>query len=437
MTHPAALLEADRRHLWHPYASTAEPGPLRCVTEAHGTRLVLDDGTGPVEVVDAMASWWCQVHGYRNPVLDRALHEQVDRFSHVMFGGLTHAGAVGLAERLVAMTPDPLQRVFLADSGSVAMEVALKLARQYQVARAGGRPTRRMRCAALRGAYHGDTWGVMALCDPEGGMHAMYAGAVEQHLFLPRPPGFAADEAQLQSWAEQARALVHAHRDELAAIVVEPVLQGAGGMWPWAPAALRELRALADTYELLLVADEIATGLGRTGRLWACDWAEVVPDVLVLGKAMTGGYCTQAAVVATEQVARTVSQGCGALMHGPTFMANPLACAVSSASLDLLADGWQHQVPALEQGLRSGLAGLQDHRGVTDVRVLGGTAAVELTRPVDLPLATRVAIEHGVWLRPFRNLVYAMPPYVCTAEDLATITGAMRAVVDALTEEAC
>lgn len=436
MTNAAPLLALDRRHLWHPYASTTEPGPLRLVSAAQGTRLVLDDGNGPTEVVDAMASWWCQVHGYRNPALDRAAQDQLGRFSHVMFGGLTHEPAVRLAEQLVSMTPEPLQRVLLADSGSVAMEVACKLARQWQVARSGGSTTR-MRFAALRGAYHGDTWGVMALCDPDGGMHSMYSGAVEQHLFLPRPPAFDAPATAVEQWAGQARDAIHHHRDELAAIVVEPVLQGAGGMWPWSPDALRVLRGLADEYELLLVADEIATGLGRTGRLWACEWAGVVPDILVLGKAMTGGYCTQAALVATERVARTVSEGCGALMHGPTFMANPLACAISSASLELIQQDWARQLPALEAGLRAGLAGLDEHPGVNQVRILGGTAAVELAVDLDMALATDTAIANGAWLRPFRNLVYAMPPYVCTAEDLATITGAMRAVVDALTEASC
>ncbi len=424
-------LSFDRRHLWHPYASTTRPGPLLRVVSADGTRLVLDDGSGPVEVVDAMASWWCMIHGYRHPALDAAVAGQVGRFSHVMFGGLTHDPALGLVERLLRLVPPGLDRVFLADSGSVAMEVALKLARQVQAARAqaGARP--RTRFAALRGAYHGDTWGVMALCDPDGGMHAMYSGAVQRHLFLPRPPAFDASPQDVATWADEARALVHGSRDELAGIVVEPILQGAGGMWPWAPGALRELRAIADEYQVLLIADEIATGLGRTGRLFACEWAEVVPDVLVLGKALTGGYLTQAAVITTDALAAEVSRGPGgALMHGPTFMANPLACAVSSASLDLIATGsWRDDVARIGQVLAEGLEPLAAHESVRDVRVLGGMAVVEAHAPVDLEAATRTAVAHGVWLRPFGRLVYAMPPYLSTSDDLRRIAAAMGAVV--------
>lgn len=422
-------LSFDRRHVWHPYASTLRPGPLLRVVDAHGARLVLDDGTGPVEVVDAMASWWCMIHGYRHPALDAAIVEQTGWFSHVMFGGLTHDPALGLVERLLRLVPPGLDRVFLADSGSVAMEVALKLIRQVQAAR--GHPSR-TRFAALRGAYHGDTWGVMALCDPDGGMHAMYSGAVQRHVFLPRPPAFAAPDAAVAAWAAEARALVHEARDDLAGIVVEPILQGAGGMWPWAPAALRELRALADEYELPLIADEIATGLGRTGRLFACDWAGIVPDVLVLGKALTGGYLTQAAVITRDAFATEVSRGPGgALMHGPTFMANPLACAVSSASLDLIAAGtWRGDVARAGRVLADGLAPLAGHGAVRDVRVLGAMAAIELDAPVDMVAATRTAVEHGVWLRPFGRLVYAMPPYLTTNDDLRRIAAGMVAVVE-------
>lgn len=430
----STVLDLDRRHVWHPYASTTDPGPVRRVLEARGARLVLDDGSGPVEVVDAMASWWCQVHGYRNPELDAAAHEQVDRFSHVMFGGLTHDPAVTLSRQLAEMAPPGLERVFLADSGSVAMEVATKIARQWQVARHGA-GTRRTRFAALRGAYHGDTWGVMALCDPDGGMHSMYSGAVQEHLFLPRPPRFGAGAGAVDAWAEQARAMVHDARDELVGIVVEPILQGAGGMWSWSPDALRVLRGLADEYELLLVADEIATGLGRTGRLWACEWAGVVPDVLAVGKAMTGGYLTQSAVLTTEAIAHTLGTGeAGALMHGPTFMGNPLACAISSASLHLVDQHWQERVEDLGRLLSDDLDGLRGHPGVADVRTLGASAAVQLDVPLDMGLATRTAIEHGAWFRPFRDLVYTMPPYTCTPDEVHTITGALRAVVDALEE---
>ncbi len=452
---PADLIAADLAHVWHPYASTLDQNPPWLVTDARGSRLVLDDGTGPREVIDAMASWWCMVHGYRHPVLDAAVVEQVGRFSHVMFGGLTHAPAVALVEQLVRLAPSDrdrrLERVFLADSGSVGMEVALKLARQVQIARASRRSTTagasggnrasygraRTRMAALRGGYHGDTLGAMSVCDPVGGMHAMFADSIPAQVFLPRPPAFDADAASVQAWSAQVRDLV-AHRDELAGIVVEPVLQGAGGMWPWAPSALRVLRDLADEFELVLIADEIATGLGRTGRLFGCDWAGVVPDILVLGKALTGGYVTQAAVLTSNALAAEVAAGPGgALMHGPTFMANPLACAVSRASLGLIETGaWRADTARIAAVLGRELDPLRGHPAVADVRILGGTAAVELGVPLDSALATRTAIAYGVWLRPFRNLVYAMPPYVASEAELVTIAAAMRAVVDALAERA-
>lgn len=423
----ASLLAADRAHVWHPYAAPTGVDPLYAVTGASGARLVLSDGSTETEVVDGMASWWCAIHGYRHPVLDAAVHGQVNRFSHVMFGGLTHEPAAKLAEALVDLAPDGLTRVFLADSGSVAMEVALKIARQVGLVRT---PVR-TKVAALRGGYHGDTWGTMAVCDPDGGMHSLYAGQVSPQVFLPRPPAFAAPDAEVTAWADEASTIVRQHRDELAAIVCEPILQGAGGMWSYSPAALRHLRALADEYELLLVADEIATGFGRTGQLWACDWAGVRPDVLAVGKAMTGGYMTQAAVLTTDAVARDIADGpAGVLMHGPTFMANPLASAVSLASVDLVADGgWRHDVARVESVLRAELAPLASDPRVAEVRILGATAAIELAHPVDVRAATRAAVAAGTWLRPFRNLVYAMPPYICSDAELSTIAAGMRAAV--------
>lgn len=480
----ANLIARDRAHLWHPYASTVTQAPLYVVREAAGTRLVLDDGQETYDVVDGMASWWCAIHGYRHPALDAALAEQVSRFSHVMFGGLTHEGAVALADKLVGLTPPGLDRVFLADSGSVAVEVALKIARQLQLGRAvagsigGSSPARgakRVRVAALRGGYHGDTLGAMSVCDPDGGMHAAFAGSVPGQVFLPRPPAWAAASltasraagtdprspgvadrpnekaAATAAWIEQAEAVIHRHRDELAAIIVEPLLQGAGGMWAWAPAALRALRDIADRYELLLIADEIATGFGRTGRLFACDWAGVIPDVLVVGKALTGGYLTQAAVVVREEIAAEIGHGAfGALMHGPTFMGNPLACAVSLASLSLLeSGGYRDDVARCERVLRQELAGIAAGAGATgraggsdspvaDVRVLGATATIALAPhvPLDVSIATRAALEHGVWLRPFRNLVYAMPPYLADEADLRTIAAGMSAAVRALQDAA-
>jgi adenosylmethionine-8-amino-7-oxononanoate aminotransferase len=426
------LLAQDAALLWHPYASLTEPSPTRLVTGASGVRLTLDDGQGStVEAIDAMASWWCMIHGYRNPVLDAALKQQVDSFSHVMFGGLTHEPAVRLGERLVEITPEPLQHVFFCDSGSVSVEVALKLALQYQVAR--GREGR-TRMLTVRGGYHGDTFAPMSVCDPVNGMHSLFTGALKEQVFGPQPPaGFdrPADDPEYLAWADAMRALAAQHRDEVAAIVVEPILQGAGGMYPYSPACLRLLRELADEYGFLLILDEIATGFGRTGTLFASEHAGVDPDILCVGKALTGGYLSMAATLCTTDVARTVSGGPGgALMHGPTFMANPLACAVALASIDLLlASDWSAEVSRISAGLSAGLAPAASLPGVKDVRVLGAVGVVQLGGPVDLPRMTEAVLRRGVWVRPFRDLVYTMPPYVCTDEEIATITTAITEAI--------
>ena len=383
-------------------------------------RLRLADGR---ELIDGMASWWSAIHGYRHPALDAAIEAQLGRMSHVMFGGLTHEPGVRLAERLLELAPDGLDAVFFADSGSVSVEVAIKLSLQFQRAR-GARP--RTRLLTVRGGYHGDTFGAMAICDPVGGMHSLFTGVLPEHVFAERPPdGF---HAGLDPhWAEQVRALVARHSEELAAIVVEPIVQGAGGMRFHSPDCLRLLRELCDEHGLLLVLDEIATGFGRTGAMFACQHAGVTPDIMCLGKALTGGYLTLAATLCTREVAETVSGGeGGGLMHGPTFMANPLACSVALASLELLADGgWRERVAAIEGGLRAGLEPARELPGVTDVRVLGAIGVLQLEREVDLAAATAATVEHGVWLRPFRDLVYAMPPYVIGEQDLARVTGAM------------
>lgn len=373
MKHAIGLLARDAEHLWHPYAPSKPSSVFAVVEEASGSTLVLDDGNRRIEAVDAMASWWCQLHGYRNPVLDEALHAQVDRFSHVMFGGLTHEPAVRVAEQLVDLAPAGMNRVFLADSGSVAMEVALKFVRQVAICRGSGG----LKVAALTGAYHGDTLGAMSVCDPAGGMHAMFADSLPSQIFLPRPPRFGAEAVELDAWASATAQVLDEHEDELCAIVVEPVLQGAGGMWGWSPGALAWLRAQATERGLSLVADEIATGFGRTGQLFACDWANVVPDVLVVGKSMTGGYLTQAAMITTDAFAAELDAGPGgALMHGPTFMGNPLACAASSASLGIIASGaWRDQTAAIADGFERGLGALRELPGVREVRVLGATAA--------------------------------------------------------------
>jgi adenosylmethionine-8-amino-7-oxononanoate aminotransferase len=426
------LLAQDAALLWHPYASLTEPSPTRLVTGASGVRLTLDDGQGStVEAIDAMASWWCMIHGYRNPVLDAALKQQVDSFSHVMFGGLTHEPAVRLGERLVEITPEPLQHVFFCDSGSVSVEVALKLALQYQVAR--GREGR-TRMLTVRGGYHGDTFAPMSVCDPVNGMHSLFTGALKEQVFGPQPPGGfdrPADDPEYLAWADAMRALAAQHRDEVAAIVVEPILQGAGGMYPYSPACLRLLRELADEYGFLLILDEIATGFGRTGTLFASEHAGVDPDILCVGKALTGGYLSMAATLCTTDVARTVSGGPGgALMHGPTFMANPLACAVALASIDLLlASDWSAEVSRISAGLSAGLAPAASLPGVKDVRVLGAVGVVQLGGPVDLPRMTEAVLRRGVWVRPFRDLVYTMPPYVCTDEEIATITTAITEAI--------
>lgn len=415
------LLDLDREHVWHPYASLPGPSPARGVVGAEGTRLRLADGT---ELIDGMASWWCAIHGHRHPAIVAALHEQVETLPHVMFGGLTHEPAIRLAERLVEMTPAGLDRVFFADSGSVAVEVALKLCVQYW----NGNGEERTRMMALRGAYHGDTAGAMALCDPVRGMHRMYADALPDHVFAPRPPGgFGAPLDP--DWAAEVEALFERHGGELAALFVEPVVQGAGGMWFYSPECLRFLRERCDAHGVLLVADEIATGFGRSGALFACEHADVVPDVMCVGKALSGGVLSLAATLCGERVAAAVGRSePAALMHGPTFMGNPLACAAALASTGLILEGgWREDVARIETGLAAALEPARELPGVADVRALGAIGVVELERPVDVPRATEAAIADGVWLRPFANLVYAMPPYICDDAEVAAIGRAIVA----------
>jgi adenosylmethionine-8-amino-7-oxononanoate aminotransferase len=416
------LLALDRTHVWHPYSSMTDPAPTRLVTGASGAHLELADAG---RVVDGMSSWWAAIHGYRHPRLDAALRGQVDDFAHVMFGGLTHAPAVRLAERLVEVSPAGLERVFLADSGSVSVEVALKMVLQAQ--RGRGRPGR-TRLLTVRGGYHGDTFGAMAVCDPIGGMHTMFADVLPQHVFAERPPA-AGDEEAVTAWSASFRALAAAHAHELAAIVVEPVLQGAGGMHVYDATCVRVMREVADEHGLFLVLDEIATGFGRTGAFFAAEAAGVSPDVMCVGKALTGGYLTLAAVLCTDEVGRALSASeSGVLMHGPTYMGNPLACAVALASLDLLATGaWRDDVARIGTGLAAGLAGCRDLPGVVDVRTIGAVGVVQLDHPVDTGKAAQAALDEGVWLRPFRDLVYTMPPYVCTDDDVARICAGVEA----------
>jgi len=426
MTDWGRLLALDAERVWHPYGALPAAMPSLPVEAAEGVRLRLADGR---ELIDGMASWWCAIHGYRNPALDDAVREQLGRMAHVMFGGLTHEPAVLLAERLIALAPDGLERVFFADSGSVSVEVAIKLCMQYQ--RARGRPER-TRLLTVRGGYHGDTAGAMAVCDPVGGMHQMFTGLLASHVFAERPPdGF--DSALDGRWAGAVSQLAAAHDGELAGVIVEPVVQGAGGMRFHSPACVAHMRRVCDEHGLLLVLDEIATGFGRSGAMFAAEHAGVSPDVMCVGKALTGGYMTLAATLCSAEVADAVSSGeGGGLMHGPTFMANPLACAVALASLELLADGsWRERVAAIELGLRAGLQHARALPGVADVRVLGAIGVIELDHYVDLAAATNAALDAGVWLRPFRNLVYAMPPYVIDGADLARVSAAMLAAASA------
>jgi len=417
-------LAFDRAHVWHPYSSAVDPAPTFLAESAEGVRITLADGRS---LIDGMASWWSVIHGYRHPTLDRALHEQVDRMAHVMFGGLTHAPAIDLARRLVEITPARLSRVFFADSGSVAVEVAIKMVLQYWASR--GQP-RRHRLLALRGGYHGDTFGAMSVCDPVTGMHGMFAGVLPQQVFAPRP-ALRFDATWDPAATAELEAMFARHCHELAAVIVEPVVQGAGGMWFYHPGYLRRLRELCDDAGVLLIADEIATGFGRSGRLFACEHAGIEPDVMCLGKGLTGGYMTLAATLTSDAVAQTVCAGTpGVLMHGPTFMANPLACAVAGASVDLLLSGpWIERIAAIERGLRRGLEPARVLPGVADVRVLGAIGVIELKAPIDMRRAPDAFVARGVWVRPFGRLVYTMPPYIIADDDIATLCAAMVEVV--------
>ncbi|MFI9628023.1 adenosylmethionine--8-amino-7-oxononanoate transaminase [Streptomyces sp. NPDC052042] len=422
----AELRALDRNHVWHPYGPMPGRQEPLVVESASGVRLRLaEPAHGQHELVDGMASWWSAVHGYNHPVLNAAARGQLDRMSHVMFGGLTHEPAVRLTARLVEITPEPLRHVFLADSGSVSVEVAVKMCLQYW--RSVGRPAKQ-RLLTWRGGYHGDTWQPMSVCDPEGGMHELWSGVLPRQVFAGAPPaGFDADPDP--EYVRHLRELIAEHADRLAAVIVEPVVQGAGGMRFHSPAYLRVLREACDAHDVLLVFDEIATGFGRTGKLFASGHAGASPDVMCVGKALTGGYLTMAATLCTSRVAEGISRGeVPVLAHGPTFMGNPLASAVACASLDLLLGGdWEGDVERIGAGLRNGLATAAELPGVRDVRTLGAIGVVQLDHEVDMAAATRAAVREGVWLRPFRDLVYTMPPYVTDDDDVARICRAVCA----------
>jgi adenosylmethionine-8-amino-7-oxononanoate aminotransferase len=420
-------LAFDRQHIWHPYSSMTQPSPIFPVIKAEGVNLHLEDGRC---LIDGMSSWWCALHGYNHPVLNQAMIEQIHTMSHVMFGGLTHEPAITLCKKLVELTPTPLQKVFLVDSGSVAVEVAMKMAIQYWQSQA---KPKKNRFLSLRNGYHGDTFAAMSVCDPTTGMHHLFNGVLSQQYFTEAPQcGIHQtwDERYIADFLQQ----VETHHTDLAAVILEPIVQGAGGMRFYSPDYLRRVRDICDEYDVLLIADEIATGFGRTGRLFACEHANISPDIMCVGKSITGGMMTLAATLCTEQVSTTICQGdAGVLMHGPTFMGNPLACATANASIDLLLSSpWQERVKTIEQQLNNELSELNNHPLVREVRCLGAIGVVELKQAVDLQTIQPLFVNEGVWIRPFGHLIYVMPPFISSPTDIRALSTAITRVIQQL-----
>lgn len=416
-------LAFDRQHIWHPYTSTLTPLTCYPVASASGVHIKLEDGT---ELVDGMSSWWSTIHGYNHPHLNQAAHQQIDKVSHVMFGGITHQPAISLCKKLLSLAPSNLEHVFLADSGSVAVEVSLKMALQYWHAKGERRP----KFLTLRHGYHGDTFAAMSVTDPDNSMHSLYKGFLPEHIFAEAPNCGYWDEWNPEDLTDFEHK-IETHHQELAAVILEPIVQGAGGMRIYHPEFLKGVRRLCDKHCLLLIADEIATGFGRTGKLFACEHADIQPDILCVGKALTGGYMTLSATLASKHVADTVCGGdAGCFMHGPTFMGNPLACAVATASLELIEQGnWQQQTQQIETLFSELLPKLEKYDLVKNTRWLGAIGVVETHRPVNMETIQALFVEHGVWIRPFGKLIYMMPPFISKPEDIEKLVNAIDAAL--------